>query len=965
MSTYKTMHVISGTHWDREWRFTAEQSLLRLAELVDELINILEADKEYKCFLLDGGTVVMEDYLNSRPENEKRLKALMQAGRIQTVIWYTLPEMNTVSPEAIVRNLLVGKKMAEEFGGGSKTGYTATSYGQISQLAQIYAGFDIKAAMSYRGTNKHQVPPMCKLQSPDGTQIYHIRCFDEVTRTNWFFFPHYMLVLGKNPRDLSAKWNPAEWPVHSADAGLYETAFQLKNEKSDFNRNPQDIQKAMRMLIAQAEPQMINNQLLALDMEDNAVPYAKLPELIKTVNATQNDCIVRQSSLDEYVEACLENPDDSKMPVHKGEMRYTTIEAGYNGLLGATHSSRVNLKLMNDLAQRELINIAEPLSAISAMLGGSYENNLLNRAWLYLLKNHAHDSICGAAIDAAHQDNPFRFRATTAIAKECSRKAVEEIWLKINTKGHFEDGDLTLTFFNTLPNNRKRIESVIVDTPRPNFGSFKIETCTGVGPIAEGFEPDKMLTFQYFDIVDEDGRCVPYVIIERESIDMEIERNLDSNAAVYDILRNRLLLEVDIPAMGYKTYAVRPRLRKYNINPQPNGERNLIAANDGTLENKFVKVKINNNGTFDLTDKETGKKICGMHYFCDDASTGNAHKHKGTLRDFTVTSLCGNAALTLIENNLLRASWKIELKMQIPSEADNGAKDRSGHKIEMPICILVTLKKDSRLVEIKTTIDNFAKDHRLRVMFPTDIRTDYTYADAPFDVVKRNILWKDVADNMEEFHPYQPMQRFVTVSDEKTGFSFMSKGLGEYEVQDDKHRTLAVTVLRTTRSYMKANRGQMTPEELGQNLGQHCIGRLEFEYAICTHQGNWRQAKIHIAADDYRTPVRVLQAVPKAGDLPPSSSLLQIEKNDDIQISAFFKSEVHDGYILRVWNTADTDIQTNIIFNLPTACVDEVSLDERRIFSSTKISNSRVKIRLRTAEIKTLLIRQERQKIKT
>jgi mannosylglycerate hydrolase len=98
-------------------------------------------------------------------------------------------------------------------------------------------------------------------------------------------------------------------------------------------------------------------------------------------------------------------------------MRYTTIEAGYNGLLGATQFVASKSKLMNDLAQRELINIAEPLSAISAMLGGSYENNLLNRACLYLLKNHAHDSICGAAIDAAHPDNPFRFRATTAIAK--------------------------------------------------------------------------------------------------------------------------------------------------------------------------------------------------------------------------------------------------------------------------------------------------------------------------------------------------------------------------------------------------------------------------------------------------------------------------------------------------------------------------------------------------------------------
>jgi mannosylglycerate hydrolase len=867
--------------------------------------------------------------------------------------------MNTVAPEALIRNLLVGKKMTEHFGGGSKTGYTATSYGQISQLAQIYAGFDIKAAMSYRGTNKHQVPPICKLQSPDGTQIYHIRCFDEVTRTNWFFFPHYMLVLGKNPRDLSAKWNPAEWPVHSADAGLYETAFQLKNEKTDFNKNPQDIQKAMRMLIAQAQPQIINNQLLALDMEDNAVPYTGLPELIKAVNKAQNDCVVKQSSLDEYVEACLKNLNESQMHVHKGEMRYTAIEAGFNGLLGATHSSRVNLKIANDLAQRELINVAEPLSSISAMLGGSYEKTLLDRAWLYLLKNHAHDSICGAAIDYAHLDNPFRFRAATSIAKECSRKATEEIWLKIDTKGKFQDGDLTLTFFNTLPNLRKRIEFVIVDTPRPNFGNFKIETCTGVGPIAEGFEPDKMLTFQYFDIVDENGNSVPYVILERENIDMEIERKLDSNASVYDILRNRLLIEVDIPAMGYRTYAVRPRLRKYNFAPQPVGEQNLLAANDGILENEFIKVKINSNGTFDITDKQNGKTICGLHYFCDDASTGNAHKHKGTLRDFTVTSLCGNAVLTLVENNPLRASWKIEQQMQIPSQADANAKDRSAHKTILPICTLITLTKDSRLVEIKTTVENSAKDHRLRIMLPTDIKTDYAYADAPFDVVKRNFLRQDVADNMEEFHPYQPMQRFVTVSDEKSGFSFISKGLGEYEVIDDKRRTLAVTLLRTTRAYMKANRGQMTPEELEQNLGQHCIGKLEYQYAICMHQQNWKQAKIHIAADDYRTPVRILQAVPKAGTLPPTNSLIKIEKNDALQISAFFKSDIHDGYILRIWNTDQTTVESKIIFNMPTDCVDEISLDERRIFSSSKADDGKINVKLRPAEIKTLLIKQK------
>ncbi len=125
-----------------------------------------------------------------------------------------------------IRNLLIGKRYGNRFGGVMSAGYTATSYGQISQLPQIYAGFAMKAAFSYRGTNKHQIPPICLWESPDGTRIYHIRCFDEVTRTNWFFFPHCELVLGKMPRDLSTEWKPSDMLVHMADDASYGTAFQ-------------------------------------------------------------------------------------------------------------------------------------------------------------------------------------------------------------------------------------------------------------------------------------------------------------------------------------------------------------------------------------------------------------------------------------------------------------------------------------------------------------------------------------------------------------------------------------------------------------------------------------------------------------------------------------------------------------------------------------------------------------------
>ena len=80
-----TMHVISGTHWDREWRYTAEQSKSRLVELMDYIIQLLESDPNFKFYCVDGGTVVLEDYLTIRPENKDRIKKLVSANRIQNL----------------------------------------------------------------------------------------------------------------------------------------------------------------------------------------------------------------------------------------------------------------------------------------------------------------------------------------------------------------------------------------------------------------------------------------------------------------------------------------------------------------------------------------------------------------------------------------------------------------------------------------------------------------------------------------------------------------------------------------------------------------------------------------------------------------------------------------------------------------------------------------------------------------
>lgn len=948
----KKIWVISGTHWDREWRYSADQSLLRLAEIIDDLLVIMEKSDDFACFLLDGGTVVIEDYLAVRPENEQRLRKLMEQKRVFSVPWYTLPEMNTVAPEALVRNLLVGQRMSREFHSGMTTGYTATSYGQLSQLPQMYAGFGLDSALTYRGTNKFQVPPICEWEGADGTRIHHIRCFDEVTRTNWFFFVHYELVLGKRPRDIGIKYDKKNLPVHMADNPMYETAFQLLYEDHRFNTDPEQMRKSLKRLARQAEPQAIGPHLLALDMEDNASPYYNLPNLIDVLNDVQDEYQIVHASLEDYKKAALAAVKGKKIPVLKGEMRYTAIEVGFNALLGGTHSSRIKLKLLNHEAERELIAMAEPLQTLAALNGDEYRRSLLDRAWLELLKNHAHDSICGAAIHEAHEDMPYRFRAARSIAREVGRKACEHLWMKMNTAKVFKEDDLTLTFFNPTLNPRKAVIPIVVDTPLPDAEDVFVEACTGAGPIMDE-EPD-VLTYDQFDILDEKGKPIPYKVMEVERIHVEAERKLDSNAVAYQMDRRRLLIEAEAPAMGYRTVALRPRDRIYNPDPQPRGDRPMIALPGGVLQNENLKVQINANGTFDLTDLKSGKTIAGMHWFEDNGSVGNAHQVRQPMRDFTVTSLGCAPTITLLESNTLRGVYKIDLVLPIPADADIEKRNRGNNIVELLITTWLTLTRGSRRLEIKTQFDNAARDHRLRVMLPSDVQTDMVSAESAYDVIERCFLWKDVKDNFEGHHPFQPMQSFIDLSDGKNGVALLSKGLREYEVVDDPRRTMALTLMRSHRAYMLAAKEPLSPAEYEKHFSSHSLGVHEMEYAVMFHTGDWRKGKVLNEAADFNTPWRVLQGVPKPGELPVTLSMLSVAPAEHVHLSALCQADDGKGYILRLWNSSDKTVEAKIETQLPIKSMTKVRMDESKKLGQLDKQGKAYKLKLGRKEIATL-----------
>jgi len=92
--------VVPHTHWDREWYLPFEFFRLRLGSVVDGVLDTLERDPSFTSFTLDGQAIVLEDYLEVRPEHAGRLQALLEAGRLEVGPSYVLPDEILVGGES-------------------------------------------------------------------------------------------------------------------------------------------------------------------------------------------------------------------------------------------------------------------------------------------------------------------------------------------------------------------------------------------------------------------------------------------------------------------------------------------------------------------------------------------------------------------------------------------------------------------------------------------------------------------------------------------------------------------------------------------------------------------------------------------------------------------------------------------------------------------------------------------------
>ena len=169
----KTAYIVSHTHWDREWYKPYHQFRIDLTRVVQRIIETLENDTDYRHFLLDGQSIVLEDYLEIFPEDEARLATLVGAKALSVGPWYILPDEFLVSAEATVRNLFIGHKVASRLGRVQKVGYMPDSFGHIAQMPQILrlAGIDSFVYSRGNGDEIQRTGHEFFWRAPDGSQV--------------------------------------------------------------------------------------------------------------------------------------------------------------------------------------------------------------------------------------------------------------------------------------------------------------------------------------------------------------------------------------------------------------------------------------------------------------------------------------------------------------------------------------------------------------------------------------------------------------------------------------------------------------------------------------------------------------------------------------------------------------------------------------------------------------------------
>lgn len=859
--TKKKVHIISHSHWDREWYMAYEQHHMRLINLINDLLKLFKTNPDFHNFHLDGQTIILDDYLQVRPDKKAELQEAISQGKLRIGPFYILQDDFLTSSESNVRNMLVGKEDCDKWGASVPLGYFPDTFGNMGQTPQLMKEANLSTAAFGRGIRptgfNNQVNTDDNFSSP----------FSEMTWRG----PDGSDITGL----LFANWysNGNEIPTDEEQAKIYWT------------------QK-----LADVEKFASTNQLLMMNGVDHQPIQLDVTEAIKVANKLFPDYQFVHSYFEVYLRD-LENELPENLSLIEGEITSQETDGWYT--LANTASSRIYLKQKNTEVSPQLENITEPLASMACELTGSYPHDQLTYAWKTLMQNHPHDSICGCSIDDVHREMMPRFDKALEVGKYLAQDAKETIASAIDTSIFPEDSK-PFILFNTVGQAK---ESLI----RQTITWKKVPLGTNKPPLLfKEVEEERLKLADQFQVLTSDQELVDGLRILSTKTVFDYDLSKRTFREPYFAIKVTLEMPVKLAGMSYASFA----LINSSAITQEKEQKGLYQEDKQTLENDFLSVQITKNGLLSITDKSTGHLYPDQLVFEDCGDVGNEYIFKQSADNQAIDCQSFPHTIKMISNTENQAILELTRHMQIPIAADSSLEKkmeaivditerqagRSNQMAELEIITEIQMDKTSPQLRFKTSFDNQMTNHRLRVLFPSHLKTDYHFADSIFETVKRpnkvnQKFWKNPANP-------QHQESFVSITDSTKRITIGNFGLNEYELLPDTN-TIAVTLLRSV--------GEMGDWGYFPTPEAQCLGQQTVSYTFEAFSEDQRLSSYGRCQAD-QVPISIIQTDWHHGHLDTEKAYLN-QLPTSLALTAFKRRRKDNALITRLYNLSNEQSQ--------------------------------------------------------
>jgi len=915
----KKVYIVSHTHWDREWYRPFHEFRVDLIGVVCTVLDRLENDDAFQHFLLDGQSIILEDYLEIVPRDESRLRALVEGGALSVGPWYVLPDEFLVSAEAMVRNLILGHRVAGKIGPVQKVGYMPDSFGHIAQLPQILRLAGINSFVYTRG-NGAEIDDLgleYRWLAPDGSEVLAI--------------------------------NQCRGYCNGGELGFHESWHARTRRAVDVDHAVEQVRDLFAEMAqwSRGDIYLLNNGC------DHLPPQRDLGHIVAALQDAFPETEFQHASLTEYVQAVADA--GFARGSHCGELLGGRLQF----ILSGVWSARMYLKQRNEYAQHLLAGYVEPLSGyLHFALDCPYPHGEIDYAWKLLLQNHPHDSICGCSVDAVHRDMVSRFDGVVQTGEQVIRRQLESL---VSPAARDPAGDerAVICVANPLPETRTEVVERVV--------------------VLRDFDGD----VDAMQLSDEAGRVVPLRIVnasfvrrswgfdftrepfasrQLEALETDLEGVLDDvSSEERDCILTVQFVAEDLPALGHATFVLSERGTDRRTGGGGRADREsservrMVTVADSMMENEFVRVTVHSDGTFDLYDKVTETAYPGLNRLEDTEDVGDEYDYSPCESGKTVLAGDAEGEIGVAENTGFRAALEVAFQFRLPASIERHRKTRSTAGVDCPVRIRIGLAYNRPVAEIDLCFDNRAKDHRLRARFPTPIRTDTIVSDGHFHINHRPIDQPSGDGWVQPPSATYPQQEFSLVQDGVRGLAVLNRGLPEIAALrgDSGCAGLALTLLRAvgwlsrddfpSRGYQRAGPQLATPEA-------QCQGEQHFQYAVVPFAGDYIDARLKGLSQRYRTPVAAIQGV--ADHRIKGRGFLRKESNRTC-VSAIKRHESRDTLVIRLYNLMSEKVDETLTFGRLVSAAWLIDLLEER-FTELKSVADRIELAFRPHEIVTI-----------